>query len=121
MSTTPNLKELDDDLNNLILTGKALEGFEKYYADDVEMRENSDEPFRGKDVNRKREEEFFSSVEQFHGAQVVAAAHGDGISMSEWVYDITFKGGQRMKLEQAVVRRWRDGKIVSERFYYNKG
>jgi hypothetical protein len=34
---------------------------------------------------------------------------------------VTFKGGQRMKLEQVAVRRWKDGKIVKERFYYNKG
>jgi hypothetical protein len=43
------------------------------------------------------------------------------VSFSEWEYDLTFKGGQRIKLSQVAVRRWKNGKIVNERFYYNKG
>ncbi len=116
-----NVKDLDDELNQMVLTGQAMEAFEKFYADDVEMQENSDPPAKGKDTNRQREIEFFSSIEQFHGAEVRGSAAGDDISFAEWMMDVTFKGGQRMKLEQAVVRRWNDGKIVSERFYYNKG
>lgn len=121
MSTNPNLKALDDELNQMILSGKPMEAFEKFYADDVEMQENADPPAKGKDVNRKREEEFFSSVEQFHGAEVLSSGVGDNVTFSEWVMDVSFKGGQRMKLEQVAVRRWRDGKIAKERFYYNKG
>jgi ketosteroid isomerase-like protein len=115
-----DIKALDEELNQMVLNGKALEAFEKFYADNVEMQENADPPFKGKDVNRKREEEFFGSVEQFHGAEVRASAAGDGVTFSEWMMDVTFKGGHRMKLEQVAVRRWKDGKIVSERFYYNK-
>lgn len=116
-----DIKALDQELNQMVLNGEALEAFEKFYADNVEMQENSDPPFQGKDVNRKREEEFFASVEQFHGAEVRANAVADNVSFSEWMMDVTFKGGQRMKLEQVAVRRWKDGKIVQERFYYNKG
>ena len=75
-------------------------------------------PFKGKEVNRKREIEFFSSLEQFHGAEVRASAVGDDVSFGEWMFDVTFKGGKRTKMEQVTVRRWKNGKIVSERFYY---
>ena len=34
---------------------------------------------------------------------------------------MTFNGGQRVKSAQVAVRRWQDGRIVSERFYDNKG
>jgi|GEM_PF-5307609 len=39
-----------DDLNGLILQGRALEAFEKYYHKDVVMQENEDSPVwqRGK-------------------------------------------------------------------------
>jgi hypothetical protein len=30
----------------------------------------------------------------------------------------THKGGQRSKLNEVAVRRWKDGKVVHERFYY---
>lgn len=121
MGTTKNLKALNEELDQMILSGKALEAFEKFYADDVEMRENSDPPTKGKDANRKRELEFFDSVERFNGAEVRSSSAGDDVSFSEWMMDVTLKGNQRRKLEQITVRRWKNGKIVSERFYYNKG
>jgi hypothetical protein len=113
-------KTLDRQLNEMILGGKALEAFEKFYADEVVMQENSDEPFRGKDVNRKREEEFFASVEDFHGAELVGSAVSGDRTYSEWDWDVTLKGVGRVRLNQVATREWRDGKIVFERFYYNK-
>ena len=48
MSTTSaanvEVAALDQALNEAILSGKALEAFERYYADDVVMQENSVEP-----------------------------------------------------------------------------
>ena len=121
MGTTPNLAELDAELNQMVLSGKAMEAFEKFYDDNVSMQENSDPVTVGKDTNRQREIDFFGSVEQFHGAAVTAGAIGDDLSFCEWMMDITFKGAPRMKMEQVAVRHWKDGKIVSERFFYNKG
>lgn len=116
-----NIAELDTKLNQAILSGKALEAFEELYADDVVMQENTDAPFVGKDFNRKREQEFFASIEQFHGAQVLAAAASGDVSFSEWTMDVTFKGGTRVQMTQVSARRWKNGKVVHERFYYNKG
>ncbi|MBI1353074.1 MAG: nuclear transport factor 2 family protein [Acidobacteria bacterium] len=113
-----DFKQLDQEVDNSILTGTALEAFDKFYADDVVMVEGDGKTFEGKAVNRKREEEFFGSVEQFHGAEILAKAYGDNVSFAEWVYDVTFKGGQRVKMEQVAVRHWKNGKIVKERFYY---
>ena len=92
---------------------------EKFYADNCVMQENTEEPTVGKDANRQREIDFFDSLAEFHGGEVRASAIGDGVTFSEWLFDVTFKDGPRKKLEQAVVRRWEDGKIVHERFYYN--
>ena len=35
--------------------------------------------------------------------------------------DITFKNGMRMQSTQVAVRKWKDGKIAHERFFYSKG
>jgi hypothetical protein len=112
------IAELDQKLNEAVLTGRALEAFEELYADDVVMQENSAEPFVGKAVNRDREIQFFSSIEQFHDGKLLSSAINGNTSFSEWLYDVTFKGGQRVKLEQVAVRRWKDGKVAFERFYY---
>jgi len=109
---------LDQELNEMILAGKAMEAFEEFYAENVVMSDNDDEPWAGKDFNRKREEEFFASVAEVHDFSLVASAAGEDISFSEWSHDITFKNGARVKWNQATVRRWKDGQIVSERFYH---
>jgi len=119
MSNT-SVSELDQALNDAILTGKALEAFEQYYADDVVMQENSDEPRVGKDANRKAEIEFFSSLAEFHEGKLLSSAVNGDVTFGEWFMDVTFKNGFRLKLAQAAVRRWKDGKIASERFYYHK-
>ncbi len=51
MATTA---ELNRKLDEAIFSGKALEAFEEYYAETVVMQENTDPPWEGKYVNRKR-------------------------------------------------------------------
>lgn len=115
MST--DLHALETELNEMITSGKALEGFDRFYADDVVMQEGLGDKREGKQANRAYEEQFFASVAEIHQLEVHAAAsHGDR-SFSEWTYDITFKDGNRMSFTQVAARTWRDGKIVYERFY----
>lgn len=113
-----NTQELEQKLNNAILSGKALEAFDELYADDIVMQENSDEPFVGKEFNRKREVEFFASVEAWHDGRVINYAVNGDVSFSEWEMDITLKGVGRVKMNQVAVRRWKDGKVVHERFFH---
>ncbi len=113
----PDTATLDAELNAMIRQGKSLEAFERFYADDVVMMEN-DEAFEGKEVNRKREQEFFGSVKEVHEAGIGATAVNGDISFCEQFFDITFKDGNRMKMQEVAVRTWRDGKIIKERFYY---
>jgi ketosteroid isomerase-like protein len=120
-ATATSVQELDKQLNDDVLSGKIMDAFEKYYADDVVMQENSEEPRIGKAANRKAEEEFMSSVEAFNGASVKASAVNGDVTFSEWEMDITFKGGKRVQFNQVAVRNWKNGKIVHERFFYNKG
>ncbi len=112
-----NVSELNQELNDMILAGKGLDAFEAFYADDVVMHEN-DQKFEGKDVNRKREQEWFGNVEEFHGAKFPATAVNGDVSFVEHEYDVKMKGMPRMMMNQVSVRKWKDGKIVDEHFYY---
>jgi hypothetical protein len=113
-----NIDELNKKLDKALFTGRAMEAFEELYDDDVVMQENTEAEHRGKDVNRKREQEFFATVEEFHGGQVLASGHGGDVSFSEYDMDVTLKGVGRIKMVQVAVRRWKNGKIVNERFYH---
>jgi hypothetical protein len=108
-------------LNELILSGKILEAFEEFYAEDVQMRENNEPPRVGKATNREYEQKFVAAIEAFHGVKLVAHAVEGDVSFSEWDYDFTLKGLPRLTYSQVTVRRWQHGKIVDERFYYNRG
>lgn len=112
---------LDNKLNEMVLTGRAMEAFEELYAEDLVMQENNDEPRVGKAANRKAEEEFFANVGEWHEGRVDASAVNGDTSFSQWYMDITLKNGYRMKSTQIAVRKWKDGKVVHERFFYNKG
>jgi ketosteroid isomerase-like protein len=123
MSTTavsPDVKALDAELNQSILSGKIMEAFEKFYADDIVMQENSGAPRTGKEANRKFELDFVSSIQEFHGANLLGSAVDGNRSYSEWELDATYKNGQRYKLTQVAARQWRNGQVVHERFYYSK-
>lgn len=123
MSTTTaaSVAELDRELNTIVLEGRILDAFERFYADDVVMQENAAAPVVGKAANRERERQFVESIEQFHHAALLGAAAEGDRSYSEWLMDVTFKGGIRVKLEQVAVRQWRNGQVTHERFYYNAG
>lgn len=112
------LKEKISHLNQLILEGKALDGFELYYDDEVVMQENAAEPTVGKDANRKREHEFFGSITDFRGAAVEGVAVGDSITTVIWHFDYTHKDWGVRNYKQVSVQHWKDGKIVKEQFFY---
>ena len=122
-ATATSVQELDKQLNDDVLSGKIMEAFEKYYADDVVMQENSEEPRKGKAENRKAEEEFMASVEAFNGGVVTASAVNGDVTLFR-VGDGYHVQGWQAREDRT---RWRCGsgrmaRLCSERFfYYNKG
>ena len=101
-----------------ILTGKILETFDAYYANDVVMSENQAEERVGKAVNREYEIQFLDNILEFHGAQVGRVVVDGDHAAVEWSFDITFKDGNRVKMQQVAVQTWKDGKIIREDFYH---
>lgn len=112
------IKEKINHLNQLILEGKALEGFELYYDDAVVMQENENPATIGKDINRQREIEFFGNITEFRGANALDVATGENVSYVKWYFDYTHKDWGVRKYTQVSVQHWKDGKIVKEQFFY---
>src|SRR3954462_2474292 len=115
-ASTTDVKTLDNQLNQQILAGSIMEAFDRFYADDVIMQENTDAPKIGKETCRQAERAFLDAVEQFHGARLLGNAVNGDTSYSEWEFDATYKGAGRIKLTQVAARRWKNGLIVHERF-----
>lgn len=115
-----DIKNLVEDLAKMIGEGKILEAFEKYYAEDVVMQENEDAPRVGKDVNREYEKAFVEGIVEFHGGKTLGIATGDNYSVIESSMDVTHKDWGRIARTQVAVQHWKDGKVISEKFYYAK-
>ena len=116
-----DVKTLEDQLNQQIQSGAILEAFERFYADDVVMQENTDQPKVGKETCRQAERAVLDAIEEFHGVRLLGSAVNGDTSYSEWEFDATYKGATRVKVAQVAARRWKNGQIVHERFYYHKG
>lgn len=121
MSTTSTdirsrVNELIDYINN----GKIIEAMNEFYADSVEMQENSEPPTKGLQANIEREKQFLSIVKEWHWTKWHATAinEDEGVSFLEYSFNFTNTDGDPVTYEQAVVQRWKDGKITSERFYH---
>lgn len=108
---------------DLLSKGQMMDAFEKYYAEDVVMQENNEEPRVGKDVNRKFEIDYMSAIEEVHGSEVknVAINSKTGTVFIQAAMDATFKGAGRTTMEEVQVQTWKDGQIVHEKFFYNRG
>ena len=114
-----DLKTNVEELNNMILEGKILDAFKKFYAPDIKMQDN-DYPVRtGFEENLKYEEAFVGGLTEFRGAKVLNTIISDGIAVIEWWFDYTHKDYGVRNYKQVSVQRWKDGKIVEEKFYYN--
>lgn len=98
-----------------------LATFEKYYHEDVVMHEATGEVREGKAANRAFLEQWQASIEEMHGGGVTAitANEAEKVTMVETWADVTFKDGNRVKLEEVAVQRWQGDQIIHERFYYN--
>jgi hypothetical protein len=112
------LKEKIAAINDLVLAGRALEAFDKFYHQDVTMQENENLPTLGKEANRLREIEFFGNIIEFRGSQVKGIALGENHSTVIWHYDYTHKDWGVRNYTQVSVQYWQDGLIIKEQFFY---
>lgn len=108
------------DLYEMVNQGKIMDAFEKYYHNDVVMKEVGEAERIGKDANRAYELKFLSSVKEFHGAGVTAITSNEeeAVTMVENWMEITFQNDVRVKLEQVAVQYWKGNQIVKEFFYH---
>ena len=109
------------DIYNMLATGKLFEAFDKYYHNDVEVVEANGDTRKGKDQNRKFQEEFMGMIKEIHGMGVksVTSNEKEATTMVESWMDVTYKNGKRLFSEEVAVQKWEGDQIIYERFYYN--
>lgn len=120
MSTT-NLQQRLADLFSYIRQGKIIEAMSEFYDKETVMQDNANPPTKGMAANIEREKQFMSGVKEWKGFNVTGSAVGDNVTFYECNLDFIATSGQPVHMEQVVVAKWKNGKIVHERFYYDTG
>ena len=112
------IAELERSLNEMLTRGELRQAFELFYDQDVVIQENSDEPRIGKEANQQHRQCFLNSIEHIHSIEVKASADNEDVSFAEWFIDATFRNCVRRQRRQVTRRRWKNGKVVHERFFF---
>lgn len=113
-----DILELETRLNTMIASGKVLEALSEFFSDDAVFREGTMAPRVGKQANHEHLSGFVKTLKAF-SAKLHSQAVGKDWSFSEWTFDMVGPDGP-IVWNEVFKREWRNGKVVSER-YYNAG
>lgn len=106
------------DLQEYIASGRILEAMEEFYAQDVVMQENLNAPCAGRAANVAREREWLETVKEFRSFEVLALATDGDVGFVESAMSYLDQADNEVSLTQVSRTRWKDGRIVHERFYH---
>jgi hypothetical protein len=111
-----------NELLEYVRTGRIMDAMTEFYADETVMTEPAYGATKGLAANLEREQKFVNSVAEFKGFETPNVAVTGNTSVYENVMDWVGTDGKDYHVEQVVVAEWNDeGKIVHERFYYDRG
>ena len=119
--STVQLQQRLQELLTHIRQGKVVEAMNEFYDQDTVMHENANRSTKGLAANIEREKQFMSGVKEWKGFNVTALGVGDNVTFYEATADFITTNGQAVHLEEVSVAKWKNGKIVHERFYYDTG
>jgi ketosteroid isomerase-like protein len=74
----------------------------------------------GREAQRDAIRTWENSIEKIHdaGHSSITADEENAVTMAETWIDFTTKEGQRLTMKEVSVQKWKDDRIVEEKFYY---
>jgi ketosteroid isomerase-like protein len=120
-------KSVANRLVKLCREGKVEQAQEELYAADAVSIEPKGLPSgalgnaKGLRAIIEKGRQFQGGVEALHGSSVSEPVVAGNWFSVAWMFDVTFKGRGRAKLEEIAVYHVRDGKIAQEQFFYDVG
>jgi ketosteroid isomerase-like protein len=102
-----------EDLIAKVLGGKALDAFDRYYADDVTMQENDNPPRVGKAACRAFEVDFLSKIKTVRTYVCDGYVISGNKAFIVWRIDADHADWGALNIQE-----WSNGKVVREKFVY---
>lgn len=117
-----NTQEVANRFIKLCQEGKNIEAINEFYADHIVSHEPKGAPMErteGKEAVLGKTTHWFSTVEEIHSGHVSDPIVGGNFFSCTMDMDVTYKEHGRMPMSEVCVYEVKDGKIVSEQFFYN--
>jgi ketosteroid isomerase-like protein len=122
---TMNAREVANRLVQLCREGKDIDAINELYDDNIVSFEPEGSPMTGKTVGKEAVLEstnrWYSSVEQLHSVHISDPIVSGNFFACTMNFDITFKEQGRNEMNELCVYEVKDGRIVSQQFFYNTG
>src|SRR3954453_674960 len=100
-------------------SGAHAKAIEDFYTEDATMRENQAEPRRGRSTLVAQESAVLARTESVTSTCVrPVLVNGDHVAI-HWIFEFSFKGGSRMRMEEIAWQRWDGERIAEEQFFYD--
>ena len=115
-------KEVAGHLVRMCRDGKIEEAKQEFFTEDTLSIEPAEgvlpKEVKGLETIQKKAELFISMVEQFYGSTITdPVVAGDYFSIA-WDTDIQMKEQERKTMSEICLYKVKDGKIISEQFFY---
>jgi len=104
-------------LNELIKQFKFDEALEKFYAEDIVTCENENPPISGIEAYRKAARVYIDNTSNY-SAELLNVIINGNITAVLWHYRFDHTLWGKWDKVQLSVQRWKNGRIVHERHYY---
>ncbi|GAA4114555.1 nuclear transport factor 2 family protein [Aquimarina addita] len=117
-----NTSKVANRLVELCRIGENMQAINELYDQNIVSKEMSGMPndvIRGKDAVIKKTNDWYATVEEFHGSEISEPMVADSHFSCTMKMDCTFKGQGRMKIEELAVYNVNNGKITEEQFFYS--
>ena len=111
------LRELESELNETTRKGQILDALAAFYDEGCTFEESDGSRREDREAQHAHLSAFFATLRGFDGATLHAQAIGDDVTLSEWTFAMTAGDGTPIVWNEVLVRRWRDGRVVAEKFY----
>ena len=120
MSTT---QEVANKWAQMCREGKNLDCVNELYAENVVSKEMPGMPGPGQVEGRQnvwnKNKEWLENVNEFHASEICEPIVAGNHFTARMRFDCTFNDRGRQKMEELCVYEVKNGKIVSEQFYYD--
>lgn len=100
-------------------SGDMVGAIERYYHAEASMQENNEAPRKGRDALVAYERQVMAAARSITPRRLSEPfINGDQVAI-RWRFDFVFPDGKGFTLEEMAVQRWRDERILEEKFFYD--